>query len=133
MKTILKSALVFILISALSINAFATTVGVQWDYLSRVKSELSINSFGVAKATGSATLQDDSCSVSVVVNLQQLKSNGWATIKTWSESGESPCIVSGSYAVPSGYDYRVETIATVYNGNGNKLEESITYSSIKNY
>ncbi len=133
MKTILKAVLVFILILALSVNAFATTIGVQWEYLSRVKSELSISTLGVAKATGSATLQDDNGSVSVVVNLQQLKSNGWATIKTWNGSGESPCIVSGSYAVPSGYDYRAETIATVYDGNGNKLEESKTYSSIKNY
>jgi len=131
MKTISKFVLVFILIFAL--NVFASTIGVQWDYLSRVKSELSISTLGVAKATGSATLQDDNATITVVVNLQQLKSNGWTIIKTWSGSGESPCIVSGSYAVPSGYDYRAETIAKVYNSSGTKLEESTTYSPIKYY
>lgn len=133
MKTISKVVLVFTLIFALSVNVFASTIGVQWDYLSRVKSELSISALGVAKSVGSATLQDDNATLTVVVNLQQLKSNGWTTIKTWSGTDESPCIVSGSYAVPSGYDYRTETIAKVYNSSGTKLEENTIYSPIKYY
>ena len=52
MKTILKVALVFILIFALSVNAFASTIGIQWDYLSKVRSELTINTYGVCSATG---------------------------------------------------------------------------------
>ncbi|WP_313342079.1 hypothetical protein [Sedimentibacter sp.] len=132
MKTILKSVLVLTLIFALLVNAFASTIGIQWDYLSRVRSELSINTLGIASASGTATLYNGD-SVSVELNLQQLKSNGWTTIKTWNGSGTKSCTVSGSYAVYSGYDYRVETIAKVYDGNGNKVEESNVYSPIKNY
>lgn len=132
MKTISKVILALILIFALSVNAFSSTIGVQWDYLNRIKSELTINTYGVANATGSATLKNND-TVSVVVNLQQLKSDGWTTIKTWNGSGTNSCIVSGSYAVFSGYDYRAETIAKVYDEKGNKIEESKIYSPIKNY
>lgn len=132
MKTILKAILVLILIFALSVNVFASTVGVQWNYLSRVSSELTISSSGIAKPSGTAVLYNGD-NVSVELNLQQLKSNGWTTIKTWNGSGTYSCTVSGSYAVYSGYDYRAETIARVYDDNGNKLEESKIYSHIKNY
>jgi len=132
MKNMLKAVLIFTLILALSVNAFASSIGLQWDYLNRVKSELSINTTGIASATGTATLYNGD-NVSVELNLQQLKSNGWTTIKTWNGSGKIACNVSGSYAVYSGYDYRAETIATVYDGNGTKLEESKMYSPIKNY
>ena len=132
MKTILKVALFFILIFALSVNAFASTIGIQWDYLSKVRSELTINTYGVCSATGSVSSKNND-TVSVLVNLQQLKSEGWTTIKTWNGSDMKLCIVSGSYAVYSGYDYRVETIGRVYDENGNKLEESKMYSPIKSY
>ncbi len=132
MKNMLKAVLIFTLILALSVNVFASTVGPQWDYLNRVKSELTISPLGIAKAAGTATLYNGD-NVSVELNLQQLKSNGWTTIKTWNGSGTQSCNVGGSYAVYSGYDYRAETIARVYDDDGNKLEESKIYSPIKNY
>lgn len=132
MKTISKVVLILILILALAVNAFASTIELRWDYLNRVKSELSISDSGIAKPSGTATLYNGD-SVSVELNLQQLKSNGWATIKTWNGSDTNSCTVSGSYAVYSGYDYRAETIAKVYDGNGNKIEESKMYSPIKSY
>lgn len=132
MKNMLKAVLIFTLILALSVNAFASYIGIQWDYLNRVKSELSINTTGIANASGTATLHNGE-NVSVELNLQQLRSNGWTTIKTWNGSGRIVCNVSGSYAVYSGYDYRAETIATAYDGDGNKVEESKIYSPIKNY
>lgn len=132
MRTISKAGLVFILIFALSVNSFASTIGVQWDHLSVILSELTINNLGVAEVSGTATLRNNN-KVTVELNLQQLKSNGWTTIKTWSGSGTKSCKVKGSYSVYSGYDYRAETIAKVYDGNGNKIEESEIYSPIKYY
>jgi len=132
MKTTLKVILVFILILALSVNAFASTIGLQWTYLSRITSLLSINAYGKATATGSVTLKDND-KVSVEVNLQQLKSDGWTTIKTWTGSDIQSCVVSGKYYVMSDNSYRTETIARVYNANGDKLEEDKIYSDVRKY
>lgn len=132
MKTKSKVVLVLILIFAFSVNAFASTIGIQWEYINRVISVLNIDAYGVANATGTATTKNND-TISVVVNLQQFKSNQWITIKTWNGSGTKLCTVSGSYAVYSGYDYRTETIAKVYDDNGNKIEESEIYSPIKYY
>jgi len=133
MKNMLKIILVFILIFALSTNAFASTVGIQWDYLVKVISELSISDSGTAYGSGTASTSNLGYIVSVQVNLQQLKSSGWTTIKTWNGSDSGGCSVGGYYAVISGYDYRTEVIAKVYDENYNKLEESKVYSSVKHY
>lgn len=132
MKNMLKTVLIFTLILALSVSVFASTIGPQWDYLNKISTGLNINTSGVANATGSATLYNGD-NVSIELNLQQLKSNGWTTIKTWTGSDTNSCTVSGYYAVYSGYDYRVEAIARIYDGNGNKLEEDKIYSPIKKY
>lgn len=132
MKNILKTALIFMMIFTLSVNAFALPATINWSNLSKIVSELSINSYGIASASSSATYYDGD-SISIEMNLQQLKSSGWTTIKTWKASGTIRCDVSGSWAVYSGYDYRVESIARVYDSNGNNLEEGKVYSPIKHY
>lgn len=132
MKNILKVVSIFMIILLFSVNVFALPVTTNWDHLSKIVSELSISNYGIASASSSATFYDGD-SISIEMNLQQLKSSGWTTIKTWKGSGTIRCDVAGSWAVYSGYDYRVESIARVYDSNGNELEEGKVYSPIKHY
>lgn len=65
--------------------------------------------------------------ISVKVNLQRYENRTWKTIKTYSNSANNTeCVVSESYTVSSGYDYRTNVIL---NANG----ESVTKKSSVEY
>ena len=125
MRRITSLLIVVTILCAMAVSASATTVdnAVQprWTYLNSVYANLDINWLGVATCEGRATA-GDLVTVEVIVRLQQLKDTGWATIKSWTSTGTLTASASGSYAVYSGYTYRVSVTGYVYDSNGNLVE-----------
>lgn len=66
------------------------------------------------------------------MKLQQKVGTSWETVKEWTSSGTTNNFAESWY-VTSGYDYRVEILADVYNSSGNMIESQTTHSSVVEY
>lgn len=123
MKRVTCYLLVCILLCSMVIPAAAeeSTIQPRWSYLDAVSAVLDINWLGVASCSGQAVARK-AVDIEVVVNLQQQTNTGWTTLRTWSSTGSVTALASGQYAVYRGYTYRVNTIAYVYDSNGNIIE-----------
>lgn len=125
MKRIIPLLIVVTILCTMVVPASAATadntVQPRWSYLDTVYANLDINWLGVATCEGRATA-GSLVTVKVIVRLQQLKDTGWATIKSWTSTGTLTASTSGSYAVYSGYTYRVSVTGYVYDSNGNLVE-----------
>lgn len=125
MKRVTSLLIIIVILCVMVLPVSATsvdnTVQPRWTYLDSVYAYLDINWLGVASCEGRATA-GDFVAVKVVVRLQQLKDTGWATIKSWTATDTQTVGASGSYAVYSGYTYRVSVTGYVYDSNGNLVE-----------
>ena len=140
MKRIFKTAVVIILVLALSCNytsAFSVYVDTdeppeipeEYVHLKSVSANISISG-GVANVASSGRVSSGSSdTVYVSVKLQRMANNTWTTLKTWSNSGTGHCIVSASWNVVSGYTYRNFTTVTVYTASGSYVETVYKTSS----
>lgn len=94
---------------------------------------LSIDAVGTATCNCDINLYHAKGSITVKMELQQKQSSAWKSIKTWYVTDTNPCSAEKTYAVNKGYDYRVYVTATIYDGNGNQIEQGTQYSDIKHY
>lgn len=121
MKKVISLLIVIGILCGMVVSVSASTVQPRWTYLDAVYANLDINWLGVATCEGGAAA-NDTVTVKVVVRLQQLKDTGWSTITSWSSTGTLSATSSGSYAVYSGYTYRVSVTGHVYDSNGTLIE-----------
>ena len=99
--------------------------------IERLTATLKINSSGRVSCGGSAsTILGYSCDATM--KLQQKVGTSWETVKEWTSSGTTNNFAESWY-VASGYDYRVEILADVYNSSGNMIESQTTHSSVVEY
>lgn len=82
----------------------------------------------IMNCTGKTTVQVG-YTAGLTMELQQ-DNGGWDTIKTWSTSGGRSVGLTKSYAVSSGYRYRLKTTHKAYNSNGSLVESIVRYSNI---
>lgn len=98
----------------------------RYKYISSARSNISINSSGVAMISCSALGVTGVTKVEMTSYLQQYKGEKWVNIASWSGSGVNNCLVSKTKSVTKGYSYRVSAKIKVYKGS---QSESITINS----
>ena len=132
--------LITVLLCATSANAytevdsdFEEEFTPQYIELTFSESELSIDNTGNANCRSNVTTVHSENTIQIQMELQQKQSSAWKSIKTWYVTDTNPCSVEKTYVVKKGYDYRVYVTATVYDRNGNQIEQGTQYSNIKHY
>ena len=100
----------------LQTNPDSEVITPRYSYTDDAYADLSISSSGAASCSASATATSPSYEVDLTMTLQR-NNGGWKTVR---------------YVTP-GYDYRVETKATVKNSSGHTLETVMVHSSIVEY
>ncbi|MBC8589472.1 hypothetical protein [Paratissierella segnis] len=116
-----------VLASTTELNNDKNIISPMYTYISEARSRLQIDSGG--KATVETYLSGNSkvTSTKATIRLQQYKGGNWTTIKTWNERNNSRILdFDDTYAVSSGYEYRVQSTVTAYSGS---QSESITVTS----
>jgi hypothetical protein len=126
-----KMIFVVVVLLALSVlfpaSALAASDGVMspmFTYISSVDSNLSISSSGTATVSASIICYSSVDSTSVSSYLQRYSGGTWNTIKSWSGSDDDATAnMYGTYAVTSGYNYRVRSYFYAY-VNGSVVEST---------
>jgi len=91
--------------------------------------DLSIATSGLSSSYSDIVLTYSSDKAELIMDLQQLKSGVWTTIKSWNTSGSGTVYLDKDWYVVSGYSYRVYTTAKVYNSSGTLLETAYATSN----
>ncbi|MGL5711977.1 MAG: hypothetical protein ACRCXT_13655 [Paraclostridium sp.] len=98
----------------------------RYKYISSARSNISINSSGLATISCSALGVTGVNKIEMTSYLQQYKGGKWVNIASWSGSGTNNCLVSKTKSVTKGYSYRVSAKIKAYKGT---QSESITVNS----
>lgn len=109
-----------------------TTLQPRYTNINSIAAAVSINAYGKASCTGSASLTYASDTGKIIMYLQQKQGNTWYTIESWTDSVE-PLFLSGARYVASGYYYRCKTVLTVYDSSGNIVDGGSAYSQTVYY
>ena len=100
----------------------------------RILTTLKIESNGLAKPYTSVTLKSGySADITMALEQSPKGQNDWEEENSWSTSGSGIVILSKSWFVPSGYDYRVVVDVTVYDENGSEVESPSNESAVVEY
>ena len=125
--------MIFTLITLLALPAYAAlpdTIEPMYDKISTVYAHLSINeNTGIATCTGRVTAKN-TYPVRVYVQLEILENGSWRQLSSWQKSGTTTAYCSQSYAVYSGYTYRVKVTGFVNNDSGIAIESGSTSHSV---
>ena len=129
------AALLLAAVLSLSICASATTecnVEPYYVNFSILNASLSISKSGCSNVEVKARLRDYTLTVNLESSLQRLENGRWVDVKTWSTEGSSLFTFTEQWYVISGYSYRVEVTAKVYDGNtlietANRTSATVTY------
>lgn len=127
--TICSMATTSVLAADVDINGTYTEITPKYIELSHVQADISIKD-GVATCRSDTGASHNNYSTKIEMYLQQ-KQTSWKNLKSWSETGGTFSSLKKSYAVKSGYDYRVYAVATVYDASGKVIERGSAYSSIE--
>lgn len=125
MKRINKSVcmlLTLILCMSLITNAHASEITPRYTYTTTISANISINSIGVATCHSYAITYDSSHTIKLYCYLQYKENDSWITLKYWTTSATECAALEKYYAVASGYEYRVRTVAYIYDSDGKYLE-----------
>lgn len=119
-----------LLAAAMPIGAAKAESPVQprYTYIDNLRADLEISGLGVASCCGTFSVKEY-IPVKIVIRLQQLDGSNWMTVKKWEISGTGSVTATKSYAVYSGFSYRVHVTGYVYDADGNILE----YDSASRY
>ncbi|MGL4911252.1 MAG: hypothetical protein ACRC3Y_02345 [Romboutsia sp.] len=93
----------------------------RYKYISSAKSNISINSSGVATISCSAFGVTGVNKIEITSYLQQYKGGKWVDIQLWSQVGTNTCLVSKSKSVSKGYSYRVSAKIKAYKGTQSEI------------
>ena len=129
------AALLLAVVLSLSVCASAATEYDAEPYyvnFSILNASLSISQSGCAKISVKVSLRDKTLRTDLESSLQRLENGRWVDVKTWSTEGSSLFTFTEQWYVISGYSYRVEVTAKVYDGNtlietANRTSTTITY------
>ena len=116
----------------LQTNPDSEVITPRYSYTDDAYADLSISSSGAASCSASATATSPSYEVDLTMTLQR-NNGGWKTVRSWTNSADWSVSLNGTWYVTPGYDYRVETKATVKNSSGHTLETVMVHSSIVEY
>ena len=137
MRKVLSILLVVAIFMSWSIPVHAATqegetISPRYTYIKFNSAYIDINeNTGVASCEASCYATGN-LTVKVQCRLQQYTGSVWTTLKNWTASGTSYASVDKSWAVSSGYPYRVYVIFRIYDGNGT-LVETATNIDTYNY
>ena len=129
------AALMLAVVLSLSVCASAATeydVEPYYVNFSILNASLSISQSGCAKVSVKVSLRDKTLRTDLESSLQRLENGRWVDVKTWSTEGSSLFTFTEQWYVISGYSYRVEVTAKVYDGNAlietaNRTSATVTY------
>lgn len=138
MKRILSLALALVLLLGTAVPVFAaeceSAVSPRYTYIGRLSAVLDISNLGVASCGGSCWVPNvGTGTVKFTAKLQRYEDASWKTVKTWTDTGGTSAAISASYAVYSGYTYRLRTNCAVYRSDGLLLESGTCYSNQVTY
>ncbi len=124
MKATLKRALMVGLVLAIVLSSTAYAATPRWTYLALIEGAIDISD-GIANIYVSCDAPRDGVTkVKAKCELQRYD-DSWSTVKTWTETETGTFVVyEKTYAVYSGYDYRIKVTGYAYNGS--TLLESAT-------
>ena len=121
-KKVLFVILVMIVLTVWTVPAFAA---LRWDYLMTMGGNLDFEDNNVVYVDVMSDADvNDVDKMTLKCELQQYK-GGWKTIKTWTETRNSPEIMyTKEYMVEKDYSYRIRLTASAYKNS--KLLEKVT-------
>lgn len=133
-KIILFAMVLSVLGSSLTVSAAVRpSVQPNYDNAQNCTALLSISNNGLATCYGKIIL---SGAVSTEITATLYKSSnkvGWTSVKSWSRCGTLVQKIDQNYYVLSGYYYRLEVKADIYNSKNELIEEITTYSVVCSY
>ena len=133
MKRVVCLILVLLLTMLSVVPAMAAvsepSVSPQYTHISKMYAGLAIDETIGLTACQANCYAATGDSVKLTCSLQRYNGSSWATIKSWSTTGEHTASISKNYAVYSGYTYRLKATCSVYSSAGVLLESGIIYSN----
>lgn len=106
----------------------AAEIAPRYTGLASFSAGLTISTTGKASCSGNVSLRSG-YTADVTVELKQ----DGSTIQTWTSSGSIMINAGGSCYVTSGHSYVVTTTVTVYDSDGNVVDNPSKDSPVKNY
>ena len=93
-----------------------------YTYIKEIATQFDINeNTGIASCEASCYAANN-YTVKIQCRLQQYTGSVWTTLKNWSVSGTRYASLDKSWAVSSGYPYRIYVIFRIYDSNGTLVE-----------
>lgn len=105
----------------------------RYDYVSSCAASLNITNRGLATCYGDISLRRGVNAEMTVTLYKSADKRNWDYVTSWDTSGSSILMIEKNYYVMSGYYYKAELSADVYNSSGSFLENVTSTSSIKYY
>lgn len=128
-----KMVMVLCLLLMLSVIAPTGYAEARYTRISTFVADLTISSSGLASCYSNVKSSVSTDKIELTMNLQQYSGGAWKTIKSWDTSGTGTVSLSKTWYVSSGYSYRVQAIAYVYDSSGTLQESPTAYSSTVTY
>jgi hypothetical protein len=117
-------AMLLVISSTMAVSAIGNDlddeiiISPMFTYIFRAEAQIYINSSGKATAITDVFGNKSVTSTRAIVRLQQLRDEGWVTIRSWTETSNTRFLnFAGTYNVPKGYYYRVQSTVTAYSGS----------------
>ena len=125
---------VILIASAIPVLAASSDIApYRYDYVSSCSISLNISSRGRATCTSDISLRRGVNAEMTVTLYKSTNKRNWDYVTSWDTSGSSSLVLEKNYYVMSGYYYKAELSADVYNSSGSFLENVTSTSSIKYY
>ena len=126
---IILMALCMLSTSALAAAADGNGIFPRYVGITQISASLTIDKTDKATCESGVILKNPTYRADVTMTLYRSSDgNKWTPIKSWSDSGKGQVTLSQNYYVLSGYYYKVEATAKVYNA-ASTLLESVTAAS----
>ena len=125
---------VILIASAVPVQAASSDIApYRYDYVSSCAASLNITNRGLATCYGDISLRRGVNAEMTVTLYKSADKRNWDYVTSWDTSGSSILMIEKNYYVMSGYYYKAELSADVYNSSGSFLENVTSTSSIKYY
>lgn len=125
---------VILIASVVPVQAASSDIApYRYDYVSSCAVSLNITSKGLATCYGDINLRRGVNAEMTVTLYKSTDKRNWDYVTSWDTSGSSMLVLEKNYYVMSGYYYKAELSADVYNSSGSFLENVTSTSSIKYY
>ena len=125
---------VILIASVVPVQAASSDIApYRYDYVSSCAASLNITNRGLATCYGDISLRRDVNAEMTVTLYKSADKRNWDYVTSWDTSGSSILMIEKNYYVMSGYYYKAELSADVYNSSGSFLENVTSTSSIKYY